>query len=117
MTRLASGWADGRVADLVSTGFLSGTLLIHDGVLRELQSIANYQNFNPAVSPAFNTSCTASCTVLTCSCTSGYYWSSTSQASNSTDAWFVDFGRYGDGFVGAFNTSNLIAVRGVRGGS
>jgi uncharacterized protein YacL len=36
-----SALIDGRVADLVSTGFISGTLLVHDGVLRELQSIAD----------------------------------------------------------------------------
>jgi uncharacterized protein YacL len=36
-----SALIDGRIADLVSTGFLTGTLLIHSGVLHELQSIAD----------------------------------------------------------------------------
>jgi uncharacterized protein YacL len=36
-----SALIDGRVADLVSTGFISGTLLVHEGVLRELQTIAD----------------------------------------------------------------------------
>jgi uncharacterized protein YacL len=36
-----SALIDGRVVDLVSTGFLTGDLLIHDGVLRELQQIAD----------------------------------------------------------------------------
>ncbi|MEO8293357.1 MAG: TRAM domain-containing protein [Actinomycetota bacterium] len=36
-----SALIDGRVADLVNTGFISGTLLLHDGVLRELQAIAD----------------------------------------------------------------------------
>jgi uncharacterized protein YacL len=36
-----SALIDGRVADLVSTGFVSGTLLVHAGVLRELQTIAD----------------------------------------------------------------------------
>jgi uncharacterized protein YacL len=36
-----SALIDGRVADLVSTGFVSGTLLLHDGVLRELQAISD----------------------------------------------------------------------------
>ena len=36
-----SALIDGRVADLVSTGFLGGTMLLHEGVLRELQSIAD----------------------------------------------------------------------------
>jgi uncharacterized protein YacL len=36
-----SALIDGRVADLVSTGFVSGTLLVHEGVLQELQTIAD----------------------------------------------------------------------------
>jgi uncharacterized protein YacL len=36
-----SALIDGRIVDLVSTGFISGTLLLHDGVLRELQSISD----------------------------------------------------------------------------
>jgi uncharacterized protein YacL len=36
-----SALIDGRVADLVSTGFLRGTMLLHEGVLRELQTIAD----------------------------------------------------------------------------
>jgi len=52
--------------------------------VKELQSIVNYGNSFPvlAVSPAFNTNCTAGCTVRTCSCTgfSHAYWSSTTDA-------------------------------------
>jgi len=36
-----SALIDGRVADLVATGFLSGTVLVHEGVIRELQRIAD----------------------------------------------------------------------------
>ena len=36
-----SALIDGRVVDLVATGFVSGTVLLHDGVLRELQAIAD----------------------------------------------------------------------------
>ena len=36
-----SALIDGRVLDLVSTGFLAGDLLIHTAVLRELQAIAD----------------------------------------------------------------------------
>jgi uncharacterized protein YacL len=36
-----SALIDGRVADLVETGFISGTLLVHEGVLGELQAIAD----------------------------------------------------------------------------
>ena len=36
-----SALIDGRVVDLVMSGFLSGDLLIHTGVLRELQAVAD----------------------------------------------------------------------------
>jgi uncharacterized protein YacL len=36
-----SALIDGRVADLVATGFVAGTMLLHDGVLRELQAISD----------------------------------------------------------------------------
>jgi uncharacterized protein YacL len=36
-----SALIDGRIVDLVTTGFLSGDLLIHSAVLRELQAIAD----------------------------------------------------------------------------
>jgi uncharacterized protein YacL len=36
-----SALIDGRVADLVATGFIAGTLLVHEGVLKELQAIAD----------------------------------------------------------------------------
>jgi len=36
-----SALIDGRIADLVATGFVSGTVLLHDGVLRELQAISD----------------------------------------------------------------------------
>src|SRR5205823_6788609 len=36
-----SALIDGRVSDLISTGFISGSLLLHSGVLRELQAIAD----------------------------------------------------------------------------
>lgn len=36
-----SALIDGRVVDLVETGFLSGDLLVHSAVLRELQAIAD----------------------------------------------------------------------------
>jgi uncharacterized protein YacL len=36
-----SALIDGRVADLVATGFVAGTVLLHEGVLRELQAISD----------------------------------------------------------------------------
>jgi len=91
--------------------------------VKELESIHNWQNFSPAVSPAFNTNCTSGCTVLTCSCTtSSTYWSSTSVAGQArpgdppgpTFAWMVGFD---DGNVHGVDKSEVNFVRGVRGGS
>ena len=84
--------------------------------VKELLSIANYQNATPAVSSAFNANCTSvGCTVLTCSCTAsnGFYWSSTSYAS-PTSAWYVlfDFGN-----SNATAKSASFVTRAVRGGS
>jgi len=105
----------GHVATLNTMSFAGHTDWRVPNV-RELQSIVNYQNSNPAVSPAFNTSCTPSCTVLTCSCTvsNGTYWSSSSIASSPTNAWDVFFGAGSLGFLGK---PNISPVRGVRGGS
>jgi uncharacterized protein YacL len=36
-----SALIDGRVEDLVATGFIGGTILLHEGVLRELQTISD----------------------------------------------------------------------------
>lgn len=82
--------------------------------MRELQSIVNYENVTPAISPAFNTNCTSPCTVLTCSCThSGQYWSSSSYAFFPQSAWLVLFV---DGVVTGGGTEGLFYVRAVRGG-
>src|SRR5205807_4452238 len=84
--------------------------------VKELESIMNYQNVDPTVSPAFNTNCTSGCTVLTCSCTtlSSGYWSSTTAASNPSSAGVLDTG---GGGVCLDSKSVLDNVRGVRGGS
>ena len=81
----------------------------------ELQSIINTGYYAPAVSPAFNTGCAPSCTVLNCSCTiSSDYWSSSTYASYPTVAWLVYFV---DGTAIADNKSDYHYVRAVRGGS
>jgi uncharacterized protein YacL len=41
-----SALIDGRVADLVATGFVGGTILLHEGVLRELQAISDSSDPN-----------------------------------------------------------------------
>ncbi len=85
--------------------------------VKELQSIVNYENTSPAVSPAFDTGCAAGCTVLTCSCTSaGNTWSSSTEATlgTQTKAWLVDFI---SGFVITDFKGGNLAVRAVRDGS
>jgi len=83
--------------------------------VKELQSIVNYENDNPAVSSEFNTLCAAACTVLTCSCTgtASLYWSSSTFANGPAFAWFVDF-FFGN--VNASDKSSGVFVRAVRGG-
>ncbi len=87
--------------------------------VRELQSIVNYQSFNPTVSSAFNTNCVPGCHATTCSCTaSGDYWSSTSSISDPSGAWYVGF-LYGavDAFGMSGGKSGTASVRAVRNGS
>jgi hypothetical protein len=82
--------------------------------IKELQSIVNYENVAPAVSPAFNTGCVAACTVATCSCTAAAgSWSSSTYANVPTLAWGVAFN---DGVVNSGFKSNTFRVRAVRGG-
>ncbi len=111
-------WANAfaqHVATLNSTNFAGHTDWRMPNV-KELESIMNYQNVDPTVSPAFNTNCTSGCTVLTCSCTtsSSGYWSSTTAASNPSTAGVLDTG---GGGVCLDSKSFLDNVRGVRGGS
>lgn len=82
---------------------------------KELFSLANWEVFNPATFSAFNTSCTAGCTVTACSCTnSSIYWSSSTYRTFPDAAWSVDF-TYGN-VVSDAKTFNYF-VRAVRGGS
>src|SRR5262245_25682172 len=65
--------------------------------VKELQSIVNYQNVHPSVSPVFNSGCAPACTVLTCSCAlSSLYWSSSTYAGTPQLAWG---GNFSDGYV------------------
>jgi hypothetical protein len=88
--------------------------------VKELQSIVDYEipYLGPTVHTAFHnaagcTGCT-DVTVASCSCTqSFYYWSSTTGAYNTGDAWIVYFN---DGYVGNYNKSYYNYVRAVRGG-
>lgn len=80
---------------------------------KELQSIVNYENQDPAVSEAFNTDCAQACSLATCSCTAAEpYWSSTSFAPVPT-AFFVSFN---EGVVNGADKGSFARVRAVRGG-
>jgi hypothetical protein len=83
--------------------------------LNELETIRDLGNVDPAVPAVFNTSCTAGCTVTTCSCTrSSYYWSSSTYQGNPGYAGPVDFS-YGYVYYG-YKTDGRF-VRAVRSGS
>lgn len=93
-----AGWTDWRLPNV-----------------NELQGLVDYGRVNPSIDPAFNTSCAATCTVLTCSCTrSNYYWPSTTYQSGPTVAWGVHFDV---GLSLTSNKSNGGYVRAVRAGS
>lgn len=62
--------------------------------LAELHALVDYEDAtSPLVNVAFDSGCTGSCTITTCSCTvADRYWSDSSVASTPTDAWVVDPG-------------------------
>jgi hypothetical protein len=111
-------WANAfatKVAALNGGGGFAGYTDWRVPNVNELESIVNYGAVNPAVSPAFNTGCVASCTVTSCSCTqSTNYWSSTTSQNTPFYAWYVYFLA---GSVNNGNKANNGYVRAVRGGS
>jgi hypothetical protein len=75
--------------------------------INELQTLADYGTFNPAVSAAFNGGDSFT--------QSSVYWSSTTNnAGNTSFAWVVGFN---EGRVGTGNEENFNCVCAVRGGS
>ena len=109
-------WASaftGHVAMLNSTSF-AGHSDWRVPNYKELISILDLQNWNPALSSAFNTNCTPGCTVTSCNCTAVLCWSSTTDAGDPILAWLMDF------FYGSVifdYKSDSFFVRAVRGGS
>lgn len=81
----------------------------------ELQEIVDYASpSSPVVDSSFDTGCTGSCTVTSCSCTAPTrHWSSSSSPIDAGTAWFVDFD-WGD--VGHDTKDTDYSVRAVRGG-
>ena len=81
----------------------------------ELLSLVDIGREGPAIDPAFDTGCTAGCTVTTCSCEEGdEYWSSNTVVDFDTTAWAVSFDE-GDA-ESALKTFGGDNVRAVRGG-
>lgn len=72
--------------------------------IRELKSIVDKSRYDPAISPNF------------IAITSDQYWSSTTDASNSSDGWFVAF-YSGIGSSSSGKGNNSVYVRCVRGGN
>jgi hypothetical protein len=64
----------------------------------ELESILDLEKAYPAINPIFTEE-------------GNWYWSSTTYAGNSDDAWLVDFG---DGYVGWYGKDSSNYVRPVR---
>ena len=103
------GWVD----ELNAGGGFAGHTDWRVPNVRELQSIVDYSHDTHSVADAFNTGCTAGCTILTCSCTEpAAVWTSTTFVSDPTYAWVVDFA---NGFVGNQLKTTPIHVRAVRG--
>ena len=75
--------------------------------INELQTLANYGTFNPAIDPAFNNG-------VDSFTQSSRYWSSTTSASSTSSAWIVFFI---NGTVSFNIKTNNLFVRAVRGGS
>lgn len=83
--------------------------------VKEVLSITDYSvpSPGPTVPPAFNTSCAAACTVLTCSCTTNsLYWSSTTYALGPQNAWWVNLNFGSPNVDGKANGRHVRAVRG-----
>jgi len=84
--------------------------------LKELQSIVDYENENPAVHSIFHDPATcATCSDITeaaCTCTDAItYWSSTTRKPNTAQAWNVDFS---DGAISGNGKGGARRVRAVR---
>jgi hypothetical protein len=113
-------WANAfavHIAGLNASGGFAGHTDWRLPNVKELWSIVNYEVMpgTPAVSAAFNSACLPGCTVLTCSCTAGsYYWSSSTFDGDPALGWVIFFN---GGLVGAsYKSLNDVLARAVRGG-
>ncbi len=83
--------------------------------LAELHALVDYaDSTSPLVNAAFDSGCTGSCSITTCSCTlPDRHWSDSSVSSTPTDAWVVD---PGSGEIVWDTKDTNYAVRAVRSG-
>jgi hypothetical protein len=83
---------------------------------RELMSVQNLQLATGGPPAAFDTSCTAGCTLATCSCTGTpySYWSSTSWQYPGGESQAFLVGMYGGGLGPSGKTTGTFYVRAVR---
>ena len=81
----------------------------------ELHALVDYTDAtSPLVDAAFDSGCTGSCTITSCSCTTpSRHWSDSSVISAPTDAWIVD---PGNGEIVWDTKDTDYAVRAVRTG-
>ena len=112
-----------KVAMLNSGGGFAGHTDWRVPNVKELQSILDYENLTPSVSPTFNhiagqragVGCDPSVPCTDCTCTaSGPYWTSTTWVQTPANAWDIDFS---NGDHDAPRKSDGLFVRAVRGGS
>lgn len=60
--------------------------------IRELMTLPDFSQYNPAIPSVFNNNCLPGCTLDECSCTNKTsYWSSTTFQFNPSTAWTLDF--------------------------